>query len=476
MQKNGGTKMQYLYCLVKPLDTKNEYYYLSDVPDLQIGDYVEIPFGYNNTKVKGKVITVEIYEDVTRCPYPPQKTKHIIQKISVDAGEHVYCQVKPITHKEKTFFYICDTDEVKVGDYVDIPYGKNNEIRIAEVLQVVKCNASNAPIPFQESKKVIRILTEENSDYVSFIKRWNGSHIINRRKNNANREKNEIQYKINNMEDVDSILNILLEMDKLTLLQKLVLLKSLDSCYSQWGSEYHKYKINDPVTREEVTNFEKAYEVILPYEYVEFITEVGNGALDIYELDVWNYHMSNNYLKYEFTLGNLGNKVEIDTLRRLFGAECETECEECENRRTCPASYAVDDYDKIDYAYLFGTLPLSYQGCTYMERLVVSGPRAGSVWMDNEGECMALIAETFGEYINNKIDNLLQRFVEYLKLIKNKNNLEQILSAKIVEHGYFDKLLMLCGILNIKVDERDRKNKSLLKVYVKDKLDNLYNN
>ena len=475
-EKFGGTKMQYVYCLVKPLDAKSECYYLCNVPHLEIGDYVEIPFGYDNKIVKGKIVSVEIYEDVTSCPYPPQKTKQIIRKVLADAGEYIYCQVKPITHKEKTFFYICDNDTIKVGDFVDVPYGKNNEIRIAEVLQVVKCNANNAPISPQETKKLIRILTEENSDYVRFIKKWNGSHIINLRKNNENRSKNEVQYDIKNMEDIDSILCKLLELDKLTILQKLELLKAIDSCYSKWGSEYHKYKINDPVTREEVANFEKAYEVTLPHEYVEFITEVGNGVLDLYELDVWNYHMSNNYLKYEFPLGDLGDKVEIDSLPKLFGYECEEECEACENRKTCLASSSVDDYEKIDYAYLFGTLPLSYQGCTYMERLVVSGPRAGSVWIDNEGSCMVLIAETFGEYINDKIDKMFRTIIEFLKLIRNKNSLDHILNTNIVGYDCFDKLLLLCGILNIKVDERDRKNESLLKVYVKDRLGDLYNN
>jgi len=96
--------MQYVYCLVKPLDTKSEYYYLSDIFDLEIGDYVEIPFGYNNTIVKGKIVSVEIYKDEISCPYPPQKTKRIKRKVPTDTGEYIYCQVKPITHKEKTFF------------------------------------------------------------------------------------------------------------------------------------------------------------------------------------------------------------------------------------------------------------------------------------------------------------------------------------------------------------------------------------
>lgn len=359
--------MSYIYCLVKPAGFSKEYYYLSESEDVKAGDYVEIPFGYDNTKEVGVVTSVELFAEAALCPYPPEKTKKIIGKVAAehDDKEYTLCEVKPITHKQKTFTYICDFD-VEVGDFVDIPFGAYNETRIAKVLSVGEYHGTKPPAPFLKTKKIIRKLSEENSDYVRFIKRNNGQHVINPK---------PCKY----------------DMDKAT---------------NNDGME-------PTVTREEVSNFEKAYEVTLPEQYVNFITEVGNGGRGLCKLDVWDYHMSLNYLKYDFILGNYGNNIDIYELQEQLGYECneEGECETCPNHSECPASCYVDDYEKIDYRYLTGTLPLSYLGCTYTERLVVTGPRAGSVWVEDEGMRMACIADSFEEYINKK--NNLQKENNY---------------------------------------------------------------
>ena len=90
------------------------------------------------------------------------------------------------------------------------------------------------------------------------------------------------------------------------------LLKTYDKYYTGWNSEYHKYEINPPVTIEEVNNFEKAYNITLPAEYISFITQIGNGLLHIYPLDVWKHHMRYHYLKYENPLDLSDADINLD--------------------------------------------------------------------------------------------------------------------------------------------------------------------
>lgn len=52
--------------------------------------------------------------------------------------------------------------------------------------------------------------------------------------------------------------------------------KKMDSKYQIFGASKHRYQLNPVVSLEKVRAFEQKYQIILPEEYVFFLTQVGN--------------------------------------------------------------------------------------------------------------------------------------------------------------------------------------------------------
>src|SRR4051812_7441634 len=59
---------------------------------------------------------------------------------------------------------------------------------------------------------------------------------------------------------------------------KLEELKKMDPGCSVFGAKEHQYKLNPCLTEEEILNFEKRFSIILPADYRDFLSLVGNGG------------------------------------------------------------------------------------------------------------------------------------------------------------------------------------------------------
>ena len=57
-----------------------------------------------------------------------------------------------VTHQ---FSYITDDASIKEGDFVKVPFGKNNRERIGLVMRIIHCTEENAPYPPEKTKLVI---------------------------------------------------------------------------------------------------------------------------------------------------------------------------------------------------------------------------------------------------------------------------------------------------------------------------------
>jgi|GEM_PF-1251821 len=79
--------VKYCYCTVEPKGMDTNYFYISDFGQLQVGDFVEIPFGKKNVIMKGTIMSSD-YFDSDDVPFPVEKTKHIIRAISLDEYEN----------------------------------------------------------------------------------------------------------------------------------------------------------------------------------------------------------------------------------------------------------------------------------------------------------------------------------------------------------------------------------------------------
>lgn len=78
-------------------------------------------------------------------------------KMNADTHENVkyiYCMIRfsNVTHQ---FSYITDDASIKEGDFVKVPFGKNNRERIGLVMRIIHCTEENAPYPPEKTKLVI---------------------------------------------------------------------------------------------------------------------------------------------------------------------------------------------------------------------------------------------------------------------------------------------------------------------------------
>lgn len=72
-------KQQYTYCKVRFSNTRFELSYLTEDESVQTGDFVKVPFGRDNEERVGLVMRV-IPCTSEDAPYPPEKTKHVLEK------------------------------------------------------------------------------------------------------------------------------------------------------------------------------------------------------------------------------------------------------------------------------------------------------------------------------------------------------------------------------------------------------------
>ncbi|HVX64479.1 MAG TPA: SMI1/KNR4 family protein [Pirellulales bacterium] len=126
----------------------------------------------------------------------------------------------------------------------------------------------------------------------------------------------------------------------------------------------HHYRMNPILPIDELHDFEREYGVQLPRDYADFLTRVGNGGIGPYyglcslaeSIADDPAHKSRRFLASPFPLTDFFNPYEDE--------QNET------------------DDDLFDDCNICGSIVLSHQGCGYYDRLVITGPQAGQVWMD----------------------------------------------------------------------------------------------
>lgn len=59
---------------------------------------------------------------------------------------------------EKSYYYLSDIDNIKIGDKVLVPVGVENEPKIATVVKTEKFKIINAPYPIRKLKYIINVV------------------------------------------------------------------------------------------------------------------------------------------------------------------------------------------------------------------------------------------------------------------------------------------------------------------------------
>ena len=69
------------YCSVTFENSKKVFYYRTRNPQLKVGDLVYVPVGFQQEKKIGRIVSMKDYVG-SHAPYPLEKTKFIISKVS----------------------------------------------------------------------------------------------------------------------------------------------------------------------------------------------------------------------------------------------------------------------------------------------------------------------------------------------------------------------------------------------------------
>jgi SMI1 / KNR4 family (SUKH-1) len=135
---------------------------------------------------------------------------------------------------------------------------------------------------------------------------------------------------------------------------RLLFRRLLDPGLGVFGADAHRYRLNPPVTIEQLRDFESLHSVTLPSDYRQFLLEAGNGGAGPY-----------------YGLLSLDASPVYGDLAKPFAlteAWSMADCKEPE--------------DEVPSAYRDGCLAISEHGCGYWSFLVVTGVAAGTVWDD----------------------------------------------------------------------------------------------
>jgi hypothetical protein len=88
-----------------------------------------------------------------RSVIPEKSYNYFIKLTGLEYEQYVYCKVD--FGDGKTYYYICEFDDICVGDTVVVPVGINNEEKIAKVTDVCIYRYDEVPYPIFKTKKII---------------------------------------------------------------------------------------------------------------------------------------------------------------------------------------------------------------------------------------------------------------------------------------------------------------------------------
>ena len=157
--------------------------------------------------------------------------------------------------------------------------------------------------------------------------------------------------------------------------EKLARLKRLDRRYSIFGSSRHEYRLNPPVPKERIVEFEEKHGVHLPFDYRCFIRFVGDGGAGPFyglgQLEDGVYmDMDSRRTEFQLDLSRPFPHIEAWNLEYVDDPDDETK------RRAYEEEY-------FDRRHAPGLLRLCNFGCGVFINLVVNGPESGNMWTDD---------------------------------------------------------------------------------------------
>ncbi len=225
-----------------------------------------------------------------------------------------------------------------------------------------------------------------------------------------------------------------------SLKEKLEYLKTYDKYYTIFGSCEHKYLLNEPLSEDELCEFEAKHNIKLPSQYRDFLKYMGNGGAGpcygIYGLksDVDYSDLSKLFL--------LNNDFDIENYPDEYPCVVDEnlDCDECEKQEKCLMNFNYERYKQ-------GILDICHAGCEGYEALVISD-ESESVWSIWEYHSVKKREKNFLTWYEYWLDNSISEIKPMVDAVTGKEPVENIMKLCDVFFDY-NKYKLLASLLKV---------------------------
>lgn len=161
--------------------------------------------------------------------------------------------------------------------------------------------------------------------------------------------------------------------------KKLIIAKNSDTDLQVFGAESHQYILGESVNEDQISEFEKEYNLELPECYKAFLLRIGNGGISF----------ENSAAGPSYGIYPLGKNVDefiSENTKEYLKQNCRLH-PKMTNEFWAELTKNIDDNDDIseedfdvEFAKIFsGLLPIGTQGCSYYHALVLNGEFKGKI-------------------------------------------------------------------------------------------------
>ena len=174
---------------------------------------------------------------------------------------------------------------------------------------------------------------------------------------------------------------------------KLEELKRLDKRLEIFGASSHKYEFNEPLSMEELNQFEAKYKVTLPKDYKAFLNEVGNGgAGPYYGVYPLKEDLGDVENKFELLQFDFPHKEEWNLSDKIFTKFDEITGDDYEEEDGNFDEEIADFFSNIFWSnyykdeLTYGSIYISNYGCGLRFLFIISGEEKGKIWFDGRAD------------------------------------------------------------------------------------------
>jgi hypothetical protein len=168
------------------------------------------------------------------------------------------------------------------------------------------------------------------------------------------------------------------------ILDKIGQVKRLDKDFTLFGSQNHRYKLNPTISIDKIHQFEQTHHVILPKDYVAFITTLGNGGVGpFYGLEPFENCLFDDLdFKRADSLLNPSKPFLHTEPFKLEFLGTKSKKENAEEYRKEYSKFVEHYFSKEQ---MNGVIAICNFGCAINLYLVVNGQEYGNIWTDDRG-------------------------------------------------------------------------------------------